>query len=94
MNATPFSPHRTRALLRASLAATSTARTVTDEYHRVLRRAQSVVASEPYLMDCGVKEPNTFFHLVVGDHDAVLTWIAPGAAVQRCRFPAAMLEGA
>jgi hypothetical protein len=62
-------------------------------YQAVLDRARSIVAARPFLKDCGVRDPNTFYHLTVDDRAdvAVLTWMTVGGAVDRQRFPARLL---
>lgn len=52
-----------------------------NEYHDMERRARGIVAARPYLKDCGVSEPNTFFHLSVGRTTTVLTWTWCGSTV-------------
>jgi hypothetical protein len=93
----------TRILLEASLAqlpvieaTEATAATLCADYHELVRKAQGIVAAQPYLMDCGVREPNTFFHLQIDARAdvAVLTWTSPRAVggADRCRFPARLLD--
>jgi hypothetical protein len=66
------------------------AETLVNEYHDLLDRAISIVASKPFLLDAR-RDGHTYHHLQLDHGVAVLTWTRRGEP-KSCHFPSFLLD--